>query len=158
LCSCKQPATRHHNRNQHGLVSVELALILPFLLTVFFTCFEIGRTIVIRQAMQSAATVVARICALDPPNCQARVPRILAHINVEGMGCGKVDYNKDSILGKLPGTRLCRAEVDLTCQFEIGRLLSTDLSGKALMPYSGLQAKPQPGADPRAAQQLVCRP
>ncbi|KQP53664.1 hypothetical protein ASF39_19855 [Methylobacterium sp. Leaf108] len=54
-----------------GAAVLEFALVLPILVVLVFGCFELGRALLVRQAMEGAVRAGARSLARVPdPNCR----------------------------------------------------------------------------------------
>ena len=56
--------------DESGAAILEFALLLPILVTLVYGCFEVGRALLVRQAMEGAVRAGARILARVPdPVC-----------------------------------------------------------------------------------------
>jgi Flp pilus assembly protein TadG len=61
---------------ESGAAIIEFALLLPILVTLVYGCFEVGRALLVRQAMEGAVRAGARMLARVPdpvcrPGCTA---------------------------------------------------------------------------------------
>lgn len=67
-------------RDESGAAILEFALVLPILIALVFGCFEIGRALLVQQAMEQAVRAGARYLAraLDP-DCAPNCPEIVRH-------------------------------------------------------------------------------
>lgn len=68
---------------EHGAVTVEFVLVLPFFLFLIFEVINYGMMLSFRQTMSQAAAEGARAAAVAPPNLDgtARVPIAKAAVN-----------------------------------------------------------------------------
>lgn len=61
--------TRRLHSDRHGSVAAEFALVIPLLLLLSFGIIEFGRTMWVRNSLQSAVEDAARCYALKRPQC-----------------------------------------------------------------------------------------
>ena len=60
---------------ESGAAILEFALLLPILVALVYGCFEVGRALLVRQAMEGAVRAGARILAQVPdPACESGCP------------------------------------------------------------------------------------
>lgn len=68
--------TRHFLRNERGATLVELAVVLPIFLLIFFGLIDFGRMAFHYVAAEKSMQVAARVAAVRPPAC-AGVPEFI---------------------------------------------------------------------------------
>jgi len=71
----ERPGLRALRDDESGAAILEFALLLPILVALVYGCFEIGRALLVRQAMEGAVRAGARVLAQVPdPACDAACP------------------------------------------------------------------------------------
>lgn len=80
------PALRERHRasdfvqDESGAAILEFALVLPILVALVFGCFEIGRALLVQQAMEQAVRAGARYLARVPdPDCVPNCSEVVRH-------------------------------------------------------------------------------
>ncbi|HKX89884.1 MAG TPA: TadE/TadG family type IV pilus assembly protein [Sphingopyxis sp.] len=77
--------TRRLHSDRRGSIAAEFALVIPLLLLLAFGIIEFGRTMWVRNSLQSAVEDAARCYALNRPEC-ATVADVRAYAASKAMG------------------------------------------------------------------------
>lgn len=71
----ERPGLRKLCGDESGAAILEFALLLPILVVLVYGCFEIGRALLVRQAMEGAVRGGARVLAqVSDPACETVCP------------------------------------------------------------------------------------
>jgi Flp pilus assembly protein TadG len=88
LASCQpSPAATPRRRGRRAVAAVELAVVLPFIITLILGMVEIGHGIAVRESLSDAAQKACRT-AVQPgkttAQAQAEVDNIMQDLNITG--------------------------------------------------------------------------
>lgn len=122
---------RRFAEEDSGAAILEFAVALPILVALFFGCFELGRALLIRQAMEGAVRGGARYLARVPdPTCQPacspgadHAVRMTADRIVENTGLRPEAVSVAPLPAPPPGTVAMQASVAFEVAFLAGGAL-----------------------------------
>ena len=98
----------HRSRRRTGAAAVELAMVLPLILTLLLGIWEVGRLVEIQQLLSNAAREAGRQAATGQLT-NTQVKQVATnYLSVAGLPTGNVVVNVDDLTS--PGTDVSKAQ------------------------------------------------